>query len=306
MANAELSGTPTMPAAAVRDDRILPVTRWVGACIPPFLFVAFVMLFFFPNNTKDLFAWDIHPPLTPLLMGAGYISGSYFFVRLIFGQRWHRFALGFLPIATFTWFMGLSSVLHFDKFNGNQASIIAWMFLYALTPFVVPALWLINRRTDPGTPEPGDVLVPPAIRWTTGVVGAGMVTIALVMFLFPDLFTTPKPAAGQPFVSTGLWPWWVSPLTDQVIAGWFALPGVVGLMLASDRRWSAWRITLESQLLGVGLILIGVARAWSDLNPINGLTWLFLAGMIGLLGYLLGVYLVMESRRRRAVAAPPA
>src|SRR5436309_1874549 len=106
MASADTSGNRTLVAGStVRDDRILTITRWVGACIPPFLIVAFIMLFFFPDKTGEMFAWKITPNMTPLLMGAGYISGSYFFVRLIFGQRWHRFALGFLPIATFTWFM---------------------------------------------------------------------------------------------------------------------------------------------------------------------------------------------------------
>ena len=31
---------------------------------------------------------------------------------------------------------------------------------------------------------------------------------------------------------------------------WFALPGVTALMMGIDGRWSAIRITLESQLIG--------------------------------------------------------
>ena len=71
-------------AGVVRDDRIFPETRWIGACIPPFLVVAFIMLFFFPNDTATLFAWTIKPAMTPLLMGAGYELRAHF-ARL---ERW--------------------------------------------------------------------------------------------------------------------------------------------------------------------------------------------------------------------------
>jgi pimeloyl-ACP methyl ester carboxylesterase len=51
-----------------------------------------------------------------------------------------------------------------------------------------------------------------------------------------------------------------------VLGGWFALPGVVAIMMALDGRWSAIRVTLESQVLGIALILLGVARAWDDFD----------------------------------------
>src|SRR5438552_15922805 len=86
------------PVNLLKDDRMLPETRVLGAIIVPFLLVAFVMLYFFPGNTDTLFAWTIHPDMTPLIMGAGYISGSYFFGRVITAKRWHMVHLGFLPI----------------------------------------------------------------------------------------------------------------------------------------------------------------------------------------------------------------
>jgi hypothetical protein len=58
------------------DDRVLPETRWLSALIVPFLLVAFVLLYVFPSDTDRLFAWTIRPDMTPLIMGAGYISGS--------------------------------------------------------------------------------------------------------------------------------------------------------------------------------------------------------------------------------------
>jgi hypothetical protein len=71
----------------VLDDRILPETRIIGALIPPFLVTAFVMLYLFPNDTEQLFAWTIKPSMTALMMGGGYVTGSYFFIRLVIGCR---------------------------------------------------------------------------------------------------------------------------------------------------------------------------------------------------------------------------
>jgi hypothetical protein len=270
----------------MRDDRIYPATRIIGALIPPFLIVAFVILYLLPNDTDKLFAWTIKPTMTPLMMGGGYISGSYFFVRLVAGGRWSWYTLGFLPIATFTWFMALATVMHLDKFNHAHVSFYAWLLLYVVTPILVPLLWLRNRATDPGTLEPGDVTVPAPVRAAALVVGLGLVGTALSMFLFPSTFMS-------------IWPWSLTPLTTRVIAGWFALPGVLALMYATDTRWGAWRIVLQSQALGVALILLGAARAWGEFRQDAPMTWVFVGGLSGLLVALVALYVTMELRRGR-------
>ena len=74
----------------MRDDRVFPETRLLGGAIVPFLVVAFALLYFFPEDTRHWFAWDVQPTITPLIMGAGYIAGAYFFVRVALETRWHR------------------------------------------------------------------------------------------------------------------------------------------------------------------------------------------------------------------------
>jgi hypothetical protein len=60
-----------MAAAAdpgsVRDDRVLPVTRWLSVAIIPFLVVAFAVLYLFPHDTGRLFAWPVKPTLTSMI-----------------------------------------------------------------------------------------------------------------------------------------------------------------------------------------------------------------------------------------------
>jgi hypothetical protein len=60
-------------ATQARDDRVLPETRALGVFIVPFLLVAFPLLYLFPNDTGNWWAWEIHPSMTALIMGAGYI-----------------------------------------------------------------------------------------------------------------------------------------------------------------------------------------------------------------------------------------
>ncbi len=61
--------------SSYRDDRVLKQTRVLGAFIVPVLLVAFV-LGLLPASTKDSFAWEIHPDMTPMIMGPGYIAGA--------------------------------------------------------------------------------------------------------------------------------------------------------------------------------------------------------------------------------------
>jgi len=282
--NQAVSTASSSLSQTVRDDRILPETRIVAFLIPPFLVVAFILLYFFPSNTTDLFAWTIRPEMTPLLMGGGYISGSYFFIRLTMGGKWHWFSNGFPSIGLFTWFMGLATVLHLEKFNFGHISFYAWLILYVVTPFLVPFIWFRNRGTDPGTPDPDDIVVPSTIRLISRVVGVVLLAVAVFMFIFPD-------------AAISIWPWQLTPLTARVTAGWFALPAMVGIMNSTDSRWSSWRILIESQIIGLVLILISTFRAWGNFNQSNPMTWIFLFGIAGLFIAASVLYYFMQIRR---------
>jgi hypothetical protein len=72
----------------VRDDRILPETRWLAVLIIPFLVAAFILLYFWPNDTDKLFAWTIKPAMTPTMLAAAYLGGIYFFTRAVLAKQW--------------------------------------------------------------------------------------------------------------------------------------------------------------------------------------------------------------------------
>ena len=76
-----------------------------------------------------------------------------------------------------------------------------------------------------------------------------------------------------------IWPWALTPLAAATLGAWFALPGVTALMMGIDGRSSAIRITLESQLIGLALILLATARAWEQFDQSNALTYVFAGGI---------------------------
>jgi len=267
----------------MQDDRILPLTKIIAAIVIPFLWAAFVILWLFPDQTGERFAWTIKPHMTSLYIGAGYLGGSWFFVNAIIGKRWHRIQGGFLPITVFTWAMLIATFLHWDRFSHGRLGFNLWLILYIVTPFLVPALWLYNRRTDNHQPEASDMILVTPLVWLSRLIGVAVLLFAVISFIFPTLIIS-------------VWPWTLTPLTGRVLAGWLLLVGVGGLTMSFDNRWSTWRMPLESNWIWYLLVLVA---AW--LNPADFKPGALIAFSIILGAILIGVlifYIYMERRRR--------
>lgn len=268
----------------VRTDRLFPETRWVSAIIVPFLLAAFVILYLFPDHTQEFFAWGIQPRMSAMMLAAAYFGGAYFFVRAATNTRWHWVKVGFLPVTTFATLMGIATILHWDRFNHGYPSFFAWVGLYFTTPFIVFLLWLRNRSTDPGpTDTSADDRMPSLVRLVIGIVGGLTVFTSIVLFLQPGFM-----------IST--WPWQLTPLTARVMGALFALTGVGELAIALDVRWSAVRIALQSQMIGVALIAVAIIFSWSNFHQANPLTWIFIASILFLLIATPLLYMWMERR----------
>jgi hypothetical protein len=93
----------------------------------------------------------------------------------------------------------------------------------------------------------------------------------------------------------------LTPLTARVVGAMFALPGIVGLGIAAEKRWSAGRIILEAQAFSILMILIAAAFAWGDFDQSNPVTWLFVGGLAFLLVAIAALYLGCELYRRNRV-----
>jgi hypothetical protein len=276
------------PRITIRDDRILPATRWILGLIIPVLLAAFVILFVFPSQTGRLFAWDIQPAMTAVLMGAGYLGGAYQFLYAVLGTQWHRVAPIFLPITTFILAMLLATLLHWDRFHHQSLAFFFWIVIYAVTPLLIPWVWLRNQITDPRSAEPNELRVAGWIRAGFGLIGVGVVAACLVSFVHPPTLIA-------------IWPWKLTPLTARVIAGWGFLLGVGGWMLARETRWSSWRYGLQSIALWQGLVVIGSLLHQQDYGAAGLVNWYFGMTVLAIIGILI-LYGWMESKRIRQEA----
>ncbi len=278
------------PSPDTRDDRIFASTRVIAAIIVPILVLAFLILYFTPQLSGQRFAFRIPSNLQAVYVGAGYLGGAYLFLHALLGRRWHRVAAGFPAIATFTVSMLLATVAQWGQFDLWRFAFQLWLVLYIVTPVLVPWIWLHNRVTDPGTPEPGDVVVPEAVRWAVRVLGLALIAVAVVGFVFPH-------------VLIAFWPWALTPLSARLLAGWGALIGVGNVVIAGDSRWSAWRVGVESIALWHALFLAGAIVYRRDFTTGGLLNW-YVLSVIGILLLITALYVGLEARRRQTAALP--
>ena len=271
--------------AVIADDKIYLATRVVAVIVVPFLWLAFLILFFYPDTTGVRFAWPIKPHMTALYMGAGYLGGSWLFVNAIFGKRWHRIQGGFPPVTAFTWLMMLATFLHWDRFATGNLGFILWLILYVITPFLVPALWLYNRRTFSGAPEANDQIIPAPVSVIFKLVAVAALILVAVGFVKPEVFIS-------------IWPWTLSALTARVMCGWIALLAVGMFTMSSETRWSGWKVPMESIAIWHAFVFVAVAMNPGDFKTslMNWFTVIFGAILIGIFFF----YATMETRRRKA------
>jgi peptidoglycan/LPS O-acetylase OafA/YrhL len=282
---------------AARDDALLPALRVAAVAVVGVLVPALVILWGLPDRTADAWAWTIQPELTPIFLGAGYGAAAYFFLRTFLSDQFHPSAAGIFGAAFFASLMLIATLIHWDKFNHGDAPLIGalvfygWVGVYIVSPFVVFGLWWFNRRTDSGEPAPGEAIVPLWVRRIAQAVAAGAFLAAALFFLAPD-------------EAIDLWPWDLTPLTSRVIGSFTAQVGVGALLISLDRRWSAWKLIVETFFVATALLLIGAIRAWDDFDTGNALTYIYLGGLVaGDIALLLLYRSMTREEGRRLVGA---
>jgi hypothetical protein len=273
------------------DDRVLAPARWVAALIVPVLTAAFVILYLFPGRTRQLWAWTIMPSMSALVMGAGYGAGAHLFLRAATAREWHRVSVGFLGAWLFASLLGVTTILHWDRFNHDHVSFWGWLALYVITPVLLPWLGAVNRRTDPRVAAPGEVVVPRRLRLAVGTVGVVWLAFALAMFVNPD-----------PFLEW--WPWTLTTLTARSLSAFLAFPALMLVWFLFDERWSSFEIALETAAIGMALVGFGVLRATDDFGGDGRLPRLpYAAALVATLAALVTLRVTFGARARSRPAA---
>lgn len=224
-------------------------TRWVAGLILLFLLDAVQLLMLVPDRTDELWAWEIQPETTSLVLASVYVGGGYFFARMLFGAPWRRLAPGFLPVTVFVWFAAAATFLHLDRFIEENLAFAAWITLYVVTPVGVPLLYLYERRR--AGPGGGGTDLSPRVRIALGVAGGAVVLGALVMLFSPS-------------TAIDAWPWTLTPLTARIVAAVIALFGSVWVSVALDGRRT--RIPLDALALALAFFLLALVRGGDDVD----------------------------------------
>ena len=259
--------------ATQQDGRILPATHWASLVVFAILVPALIILWGLPGRTADAWAWWITPDASAIFLGAGYGAGAYFFLRTFLSRQWHPSAAGVFGAAFFAGLMLIATLIHWDKFNHGDAPLVGalvfygWVSVYILSPFVVMGLWWLNRQTDSGQPTPDEPIVPERARLAARAVGVGALAGAAVFLLSPQTMID-------------AWGWQLTPLTARVVGCLTAQVGVGALWLSFDRRWSAWRLIVQTYFVATALLLVGAARAFDDFDTGRPVTWLYLGGLL--------------------------
>jgi len=179
--------------------------------------------------------------------------------------------------------MGITTILHWDRFSHSHVAFWLWVGLYFTTPFAVFAVFLRNREQYVPSSD-ADLKISQAAALAIIAGGAAAVLTSGFLFLFP-------------YQAVEIWPWKLSPLTARVLGAIFAL-GLAGLGAVRERRWSAARILLQVEGMMLFLILVAGVRAHAEFDPGNALTWLFAAGFVATALATGILYVRMESRAR--------
>jgi len=188
-------------------------------------------------------------------------------------------------VALFASLLGVATVAHWDKFVHTNVAFWLWAGLYFSTPFLVIAVWWVNRQESPPVTA-DDVLLSPAASVLVGAAGLAAILTCLFLFLFPRS-------------AIAVWPWTLTELTARVTGAIFAL-GAVGIGAFVERRWTSLRILLQVEGVMLLLISIAVLRSHGDFDTGKPLTWLFAASFVALAFASALLYVRMEKAARDA------
>jgi hypothetical protein len=272
---------------STRDDHVLPAVRTAALVVFVILVPAVIVLWGSPGHTAERWAWTIKPNLTPIFLGSGYGAGAFFFWRTYRAERWHPSSAGVLGASAFAALMLVATLLHWDTFNHGHAPFLAafafwgWTIVYVISPPAVFALWWRNRATDSGRRLRGDPLVPATVLGVARVCAGLALVTAAVFYIAPS-------------AAMHVWAWKLTPLTARVLASFIAQVGVGAMVLSFERRWSGWRLIVQTFFVATALLLIGAARESGDFGRGDLRTALYIGGLVGCDVVLLTLYARME------------
>jgi hypothetical protein len=251
-----------------------------------------IWMFLFPDSIPWLFAWDVHPRLAQVFIGAGYIFRTAFFFSIAITPDWRRLRWILYGNLAFTGTLLFATYWSMGEFHWNPHQTIwahIWLILYIFEP--VTMLYMIPKGVRSlAAPTTGGPLHWFSRGFLILVTGA-LLTNGLMLIinpLFPD-----NPMFAQP-----RWPWPLNELDARIIAAWFMGWAVWLATMAFADDWDEIRLPAALFVLN-GVALLGTAMLFGgqfrEGHAAQGYEFILILMTIG----MLVVILLQEFLRRR-------
>jgi len=265
------------------DDQLLPLARWVFLPLVPLTAIFGPLLILVPGRTGTYWSWPISPPMSAVWVGAGYAYGAGAITTMLVLNRWRTSILAITATIPFSIAMLVATLVHLDRFSTGTVRFWVWFVIYLVLPIGLPVIYLRNRRRDPGV-RPGDLLLPRWLGALAAVAGTAVNLVGLVLFF--------SPSTGARF-----WPWPLTPLMSQVIAGWLFFFGTGATMLAVERRFVAVRAFLPAVAGWFAVLAIAGAFRLEDFTTGPVATGAYFAGTVAVVVAAAALMLFLRMER---------
>ena len=232
------------------DDRLIPLARWVFLPLAAVTTVFGPLLVLAPGQTAHYWSWPISPAMSAVWVGAGYTFGACAISTMLVLNRWRTSILAIAATIPFAFAMAIATLLHLDRFALGTVRFGVWAAIYLLLPVGLPVIYALNRRSDPGI-QPDDRLLPRSLRYTAGVAGVAIDLFAVALFV-------------DPVGAAPVWPWVLTPLMAQVVAGWLMFFGTGAAMLLVEPRFRAVKPFLPCVAVWFAVLTIAALGHLSD------------------------------------------
>jgi hypothetical protein len=255
---------PTRPAArGVRP--VLPTTKALLLVFSVLTALAVGALYVLADDTADVFAWTIQPPLTAAVLGAGYAAGFLLVVLSLLDPVWAHSRVAVLTIFVFVVLTLGATLMHIDRFHMQaefaglpwlaRAAAWFWLGVYVLVPLALAVAIVRQERAGGRDPVPRHP-VPPLLRAALAAESAVLLVVGLPLYIAPASATT-------------LWPWPLTPLTARVLAAWLIAFGAATALAAAvgdlrRLRTAAIAYTVLGLLVGLAVLRFQGTVAWGS------------------------------------------
>jgi hypothetical protein len=244
-----------------------------------------VWMLFFPDLVPTHFAWNVQPRFAQVVIGAGYVFRTAFFLNVAFEKDWLRLRwivwgnLVFTAVLLFATYWHASEFL-WDPFTSPVAHI--WIVLYIFEPVVMIYLLPPGILRAPAPPTGGPILLP--FRWFLVLVTGLLLMFGLLLLFNPEFAAT-------------RWPWELNGLDARIVAawalGWAVWCGTMAFATDWDEVRTAARLFV---LLGIALTVVAVLFR-DEFLPGRGSAVAFTV-VIATLTILMAAFHWVQERRR--------